>query len=89
MTVDTDIMLHTLDHEGNSSNSHLYKGGAIITGRLQLSTSTDALHADNTDNMLYIDSRQYTYTAEAWSRMFVTLAQSSEILPCVEAERVT
>lgn len=46
-------------------NSHLYKGGAIITGRLQLSTSTDALHADNTDNMLYIDSRQYTYTAEA------------------------
>lgn len=55
----------TLDHEGNSSNSHLYKGGAIITGRLQLSTSTDALHADNTDNMLYIDSRQYTYTAEA------------------------
>lgn len=45
----------------------LYKGGAIITGRLQLSTSTDALHADNTDNMLYIDSRQYTYTAEAWS----------------------
>lgn len=58
-------MLRTLDHEGNSSNSHLYKGGAIITGRLQLSSSTDALHADNTDNMLYIDSRQYTYTAEA------------------------
>lgn len=54
-------MLRTLDHEGNSSNSHLYKEGAIITGRLQLSTSTDALHADNTDNMLYIDS----YTAEA------------------------
>lgn len=49
-------MLRTLDHEGNSSNSH---------GRLQLSTSTDALHADNTDNIVYIDSRQYTYTAEA------------------------
>lgn len=68
-------------------NSHLYKGGAIITGRLQLSTSTDALHADNTDNMLYIDSRQYTYTVKR--KMFVTLAQSSEILPCVKAERVT
>lgn len=64
-------MLRTLDHEGNSSNSHLYKGGAIITGRLQLSTSTDALHADNTDNMLYIDSRQYTYTAEAWSEKYL------------------
>lgn len=64
LTVDTDIMLRTLDHD---SNSHLYKEGAIITGRLQLSTSTDALHADNTDNIVYIDSRQYTYTAEAWS----------------------
>lgn len=82
-------MLHTLDHEGNSSNSHLYKEGAIITGRLQLSTSTDALHADNTDNMLYIDSRQYTYSRGVKRKMFVTLAQSSEILPCVKAERVT
>lgn len=79
-------MLHTLDHEGNSSNSHLYKEGAIITGRLQLSTSTDALHADNTD---YRQQTIHIYSRGVKRKMFVTLAQSSEILPCVKAERVT